>query len=371
MVHGDLSVLKKVKVLLSLTGFGLRRCLKSLPRMAGTFFAAMCALIIVMYAAYRTAEALGTFSPAVVDVALEKEDQMTALLLSLAGNMPSVENASKLVITDNDTAEKDVASGKADAAVFLPADLYNDVDSGINTHVRVVIREDSGIRAAAFRELVTDAVSILRSAEACVYTRGSLCDESERQQIYDETAEKLTDMVRNRESLFGRTIQVSSFSGDLTSYYASSLLLAVLFTVSSGFSAFYGREDRMAAMLLRRNGVNLPTQVFSRFISQTLCCICMSLPLTLIMRTVLSEDFRVFPAVVIASAAASLWSVFIFSIFAGSESRDIVYAAATWVQVLCCGGLIPVAFIRIPHFREVFEKLPYSLLVSYVSELLS
>ncbi|MCR5304130.1 MAG: ABC transporter permease [Lachnospiraceae bacterium] len=338
--------------------------------MTGIFLLSALTLVSLLYLSFKAFGGEESVS-AVVDVGLEREDETISLLLGLAGNMPSVSSVTELVITDYPSAKKDVEEGRADAAVFIPADFFEDVDSGVNTPVRVIIRDDSGIRGTVFRELLTDAVSMLRSSEACVYTRGALSDEEHRQQAYDEAARELADVIRKRDFIYDEPEMVSAFPGSVRGYFAASFIFGVVFIYASGFSAFYGNEDKRVRLLLKRNGVNPVLPGLASLISCFVSCLCPGMALAAGMVLFGIAGCGAFAGAAIASAAAAVWSCMIFRVFMGREERLVIYTGLTCMLLLCGGGIIPAAFIRPGFLSGIAENFPYYRLIAFAAEVMS
>lgn len=88
----------------------------------------------------------------------------------------------------------------------LPEQFYEDVDSGKNTPATIYFPEKASLNTRVFGELVTDGVSLLRTAEAGVYATYDTAQiyqaEISRDQIGDVISELYIYEAFDRTSVF-------------------------------------------------------------------------------------------------------------------------------------------------------------------------
>ena len=103
----------------------------------------------------------------IVNVALvvPEGEKMTRMAVRFIEGMDSVKSVCKFEYMEKDAAIKAMQEGTVQAVIDLPENFYEDVDSGINTPANIYVPKESALHVELFKELLSDGVSILQTAE--------------------------------------------------------------------------------------------------------------------------------------------------------------------------------------------------------------
>jgi len=101
---------------------------------------------------------------------IDEKDENVKLITKVVSAMESVASICEFVYVGEEEAKELLAADELQAAIILPENFYEDVDSGYNTPVTVYVSENASLNQKVFQELLTDGVSLLRTSEAGVYS---------------------------------------------------------------------------------------------------------------------------------------------------------------------------------------------------------
>ena len=111
----------------------------------------------------------GVFQTAEIGVVIPEDEAQTKMVAQFISAMDSVKSVCHFQYLDQGEAMESLEEGTLDAVLSLPEQFYEDVDSGKNTPATIYFPENAPLNTRVFGELVTDGVSLLRTAEAGVY----------------------------------------------------------------------------------------------------------------------------------------------------------------------------------------------------------
>ena len=111
----------------------------------------------------------GVFQTAEIGVVIPEDEAQTKMVAQFISAMDSVKSVCHFQYLDQGEAMASLEEGTLDAVLSLPEQFYEDVDSGKNTPATIYFPENAPLNTKVFGELVTDGVSLLRTAEAGVY----------------------------------------------------------------------------------------------------------------------------------------------------------------------------------------------------------
>ena len=112
----------------------------------------------------------GVFQTAEIGVVIPEDEAQTKMVAQFISAMDSVKSVCHFQYLNQDKAMASLEKGTLDAVLSLPEQFYEDVDSGKNTPATIYFPENAPLNTRVFGELVTDGVSLLRTAGA-----GCLC----------------------------------------------------------------------------------------------------------------------------------------------------------------------------------------------------
>lgn len=141
----------------------------------------------------------------------------------------------------------------------LPEQFYEDVDSGKNTPATIYFPEKASLNTRVFGELVTDGVSLLRTAEAGVYATYDTAQiyqaEISRDQIGDVISELYIYEAFDRTSVFQKNVYSSLGKADLCQYYFSAAVLLLLLMMGVNYGYLYQKQSRAVEDKIRIYGI--------------------------------------------------------------------------------------------------------------------
>ena len=196
-----------------------------------------------------------------VKVAFCTEDKGSAMksALDLVSSMKSLEHLCSFVYMDENEAVREIRDGRVDCAVVFPENFYKDINTGINTPARVIFQKDSTLGQEIFREIITDAVSMIDTAEAGIYAVTYASDECEMKIAREDMEYLLTKVfaltVLKRDSVFLPFVYGFTASLGLWDYYAVAAVFCIMLMTGLFFGYLYSEGEAVISRKLRINGI--------------------------------------------------------------------------------------------------------------------
>ena len=194
-----------------------------------------------------------------VDIAADGNQPDINLITSILSQTDSVKSVCSFEIKDKEQAENDIADAKADAAVILGEDFYDDVNNGVNTPVTIILGKRLRIGTETFKELARDGVSYIRTTEAAVYaaddTAAAYSMNIDTAKLQDAVSDIFISAVMNRGALFDAEVLLPFGKIGQNGYYASSFVTLFLLFLGFGFRYMYRKDGRAVDERLRMYGI--------------------------------------------------------------------------------------------------------------------
>ena len=293
-------------------------------------------------ALYTLLQSLGISEPVKIAVSAPGDGSMSRMAIRLLQGMDSIKVVCEFELTDEADAREGVYTGKYGAAIVLPEDFYEGVNTGVNPPALILVPEDMSDGLKNFGDLLEASVSLVDTVEGGIYAV------SDAYYVYGMKVSK-TDMenyltnisfdtLLNRIKFFDEELESSLDVDDLISYAAVSACLLILMVTCTGFGYLYSKRTRSVEYLLRRNGIGPVKKGFVRLFV-------MMLQLVII--------YLVFMLVIFAASRYMLSSEIEVLALAG---KSLTYALD---DLKMAGNVIPVLFCICG-----FTHLVYSLLGS-------
>ena len=357
--------------------------------------AAVILAAVIFSAAMSRGQVLPKASVAVVCVtqagengALEDADidMVSRLGIGSISGMKSVETIADIKTMKLAEAENGLQDGSVDAAVYITPNVYQDINTGVNTPITVRLgRDAASLDGSLFVSLITAGVRMLRTIEAAVYTPYAL----EANYRLTDTAQAIGDRIfdiylkkaLSRGKMWGQET-VSAF-GDLSiiEFYIISGIIFIIMLFGLGFASFYSSSERQVLTLLCRSGIPQAATGLARLIAIVLILLIFECILFIAGRTALlcmnsPEAAEAMPSFIlhaIASAlpdvARGLLSALIIALLAASlihvcgqwirqGSIPLIYTLIVIVLFVVTGGLLPNAYLpamlrKVTYFSPV------------------
>ena len=201
----------------------------------------------------------GVFQTAEIGVVIPEDEAQTKMVAQFISAMDSVKSVCHFQYLDQGEAMASLEEGTLDAVLSLPEQFYEDVDSGKNTPATIYFPENAPLNTRVFGELVTDGVSLLRTAEAGVYAAYDTAQiyqtEISRDQIGDVISGLYIYEAFDRTSVFQKNVYSSLGKADLYQYYFSAAVLLLLLMMGVNYGYLYQKQSRAVEEKIRIYGI--------------------------------------------------------------------------------------------------------------------
>mgnify|MGYP002852450786 CR=1 FL=1 len=234
-------------------------------RAAMAFVSGLASLIIIStivigsaVALFALLQSLSVSNPISVAIASD-DDSLPDFALRLARSMDSVKAVCEFELTDSESARKGLTEGKYGAAILLPGDFYNDVNTGINTPATMLVPKNmtGGIRN--FGELLETGVSFIDTVEGGIYavTDAGLIYgmKVSRQDMENYLTDIAFDTILKRTGIFSEEFDSTFDTAGLISYYVVCAFLLIILFSCTGFGYLYSKRSQSVEYNFKRIGL--------------------------------------------------------------------------------------------------------------------
>ena len=306
----------------------------------------------------------GVFQTAEIGVVIPEDENQTKMVAQFISNMDSVKSVCHFQYLDQKSALDALDAGSLDAVLSLPEQFYEDVDSGKNTPATIYFPKNAPLNTRVFGELVTDGVSLLRTAEAGVYaaydTAGIYRAELTNDQIGDVISDLYIYEAFDRTLVFQKSVYSSLGKADLYQYYFSAGVLILLLMLGVNQSHLYQRQSRAVENKIRIYGIGegknalvklflmtIPLWLAGTIIYVAGCAVSKQYHLSF-----LWFDREVLAGTLLLAAVIAAYFHLVYTISGESTRGTVVLLAVNMLQVIASGIVIPTAYLP-----KLFEKI--------------
>ena len=252
----------------------LKRALKCLPLMAAgaavlMFFMGAAALLAGK--ALYGGQAAGRIT---VGVALPENDILAKQVTSMLSSLESVKSICDLSYMSREECLEGMENGELLAALLIPEGFVQDIMSGVNTPVPVLLPENAGVESRIFKELADAGAQTLSAAQAGIYAGDEVLDRfhcsEARAQLERDLNRLYLEYSLPRGELFRKT--AVSASGDVKPvvFYAISLFILALMLSAIPVSGFLLPQNPVLRRQLLLAGVGPVSMILSRILGLAL-----------------------------------------------------------------------------------------------------
>lgn len=306
----------------------------------------------------------GVFQTAEIGVVIPEDENQTKMVVQFISNMDSVKSVCHFQYLDQKSALDALDAGSLDAVISLPEQFYEDVDSGKNTPATIYFPENAPLNTRVFGELVTDGVSLLRTAEAGVYaaydTAGIYKAELTNDQIGDVISDLYIYEAFDRTLVFQKSVYSSLGKADLYQYYFSAGVLILLLMLGVNQSHLYQRQSRAVENKIRIYGIGEGKNALIKLLLMTIplwlagtiiyvagCAVSKQYHLSF-----LWFDREVLAGTLLLAAVIAAYFHLVYTVSGESTRGTVVLLAVNMLQVIASGVVIPTAYLP-----KLFEKI--------------
>lgn len=323
----------------------------------------------------------GVFQTAEIGVVIPEDEAQTKMVAQFISAMDSVKSVCHFQYLNQDKAMASLEKGTLDAVLSLPEQFYEDVDSGKNTPATIYFPENAPLNTRVFGELVTDGVSLLRTAEAGVYAAYDTAQihqtEISRDQIGDVISGLYIYEAFDRTSVFQKNVYSSLGKADLYQYYFSAAVLLLLLMMGVNYGYLYQKQSRAVEEKIRIYGIGeeknalikvllmtVPLWLVGILVYATGCLVSGKLHLSF-----LWFDREVLSGTLLLAAVIAAYFHLVYTISGESTRGTIVLLAVNVFQIMASGVVIPAAYLP-GIFGKIGAFFPLTFWDSYYLKLL-
>ncbi len=353
-----------------------KKALLILPRFLLTIAVTAAILIGATFLLYQDAQERRLLPRLQIGCVVPDGDAATAFTARMIANMDALKNLCDFAILSEEEADSSLLSGRLHMAFYLTPDIYNDVNNGVNTPVRIRVSKDSGMAVQMFKDLVYVGLSILQSGESANYALGETARDYEMTldvaALRDNIASQSISLALNRAKIY-TTYLLSAYGNiSMAGFYVMTVLFAIVcLFLGMGFGALYDRKERTVDQCLRRMGIRTLSQTLSRLLSMGVVIWVMMVFILFIVGTFTAiAPFSLsllLPLIPLAFSVAAF--IHMGSALTAGEQGSLFYLLLCVLLFVLGGGLFPSAYLP-PSLKNIAAFLPIKAWQQYLSGLL-
>lgn len=341
----------------------IKRGISLIPFFIRSFLVSFILLSLVILAAAILMNKAGNFDKMQIDVYIDNEGTMerinsqTRLAAGMVARMDSFQSISRFVFKDSEEqARRDVAEGKAAAAIILTSDFYDNINRGENTPLTVLVSKENELNNAVFKENVSSLVNILQDAESAVYALDLISVKYEfvgkQVDVENRVSVELMQKFFNRGEIFEEE-NISVYDGaSAAEFYMISVIMLLIAAVGAVFSTLYSEESFETRIALRRAGIGRLWMGIAHVVSMVLVLYVFVLLFSKAGFEVLkyigegTHEYSVVDALKLLFPLAFLATVFhfIYTLIRKSRNSELIFVIIMMIQIICGGSVIPLAY---------------------------
>lgn len=310
-----------------------------------------------------------------IAVAAEGSSENTELALSFLEHMETVASLCSFVYTSEAEGMEMLESGEAAALLVVPETLVEDIISGANTPVRVILAPGMDVSSALVEEVTSAGAGTLGASQAGIYGAYDLYTrygyETELSQAYDDLNQIYLTAALSRTSLFdGETVSATGELSVLEYYLASGIvLLLLLWGMTCG--SFLEKDSRSLSRKLRIAGIGGGKRTLVKCLTAFLTMAAGILILALLAAGIWTglrgqwpgELLARLPMLLPLCACACALTVCLYQAAPTAGSGILLIFLVSASLLFLAGGFVPSAFLP-----QSFENLSRFLPASWMME---
>lgn len=214
-----------------------------------------------IWAAGRVLKDQEEFQKVRVGVVIPDESRTSKQVMRILYAMESVNSVCSFTYLEKDEVGTAIQKHQVQAVIQVTPSFYDDVNTGVNTPVQLLIGKDTDYETGIFYELVTDGAELVRVTEAAIYAASDAMQLYETKLTVSEMEDLFTGLYMNailtRTDTFEQRLLSPIGQRDLVQYYYISGLCVLLLMVSLNFGRLYGKQEQKVLLLLQRQGLTV------------------------------------------------------------------------------------------------------------------
>lgn len=321
------------------------------------------------------------FDKITVGIVIADDSDDSKTLFRLLYAMESVNSICKFTYMEEEEAQEELANGNIHAVVMLNPDFYEDVYTGVNTPVQLLLGREKGFETSIFYELVLDGCELVRITEGAIYATMDVMDVYETKISVSDMQDMFTKLyienILRRYDTFEEILLSPTGELNYTQYYFVSVVCIVVLLFGLNFAVLYKDGEMAIARLLRREGLsNISVSMVKTIV--------MSVQIWLVMTAwygggcifcYFAESaflsWSVWGWLLLIPVAVSMAAYFnmIYSWCQNRSKSGMILFVMNTLMLLVSGVLVPVSYM--PEWVEaIYNVMPLTAWWQYISSVL-
>jgi len=321
-------------------------------------------------ALYALLQSLGVSEPVRVAVSVPGDGSMSKMAIRLLEGMDSIKAVCEFELTNETDATGGVYEGRYGAAIILPENFYNDVNTGVNTPALILIPSDMSDGVKSFGELLETAVSLVDTVEGGIYAvtdagfvYGMKVSRTDMENYLTNIA---FDTLLKRTKFFSESFESSLDVNGLISYYAVCAGLLIVMINCTGFGYLYSKRSKCVEYSLRRIGLGPVKTGFVKLLAE-MCQLVIIFTIYLLALKLFSHILVLRESEALILSGESLleacgilsgfknvipvlfcicgFSHFVYCLFRGREDSGLILLIVFMIMLVLGGCIVPSVFL--------------------------
>lgn len=203
-----------------------------------------------------------------IGVVLPEQDTLAVTAVRMLTSLESVKSVCDFHYLDETDGRKQMQDGKLHALMLVPDGFVEDIMTGENTPITIVLPNHPGMEGMVFKELADAGARTLGVAQGSIYAVDELCIRYEMSGAISQVEDELNRIYLSYSlprADYYRDIKVSAVA-DVTvvQFYAISAALLFLFLSGIPLAALCERDKQVLESKLRSIGIGIGLQVLAK-----------------------------------------------------------------------------------------------------------
>lgn len=310
-----------------------------------------------------------------VAVILPEQDPLSRKAMGMLQSLESVKSLCDFTNMSREEAENGLKKGSVYAALFIPEGFVQDIMSGTNTPVTVVLADQSQMESRIFKELTQGGSKILGAAQAGIYSGDEYLIKKGRQEeipaLEDELNRLYLEASLPRMDYFKKVKINGAGNISITCFYGiSASVLVLLFSVLSvaGFLLPWNKGMRES---LDGAGMGPEIRTAGRILGLSFLLFCITFPgvsAAVVMdqipvKHLLSLEFaKIIALSVLTDLSAAAFCNGLFRLSGSLPGGVLLLFLVTTVSHFAAGGFLPKVFLP-QAVQRVSSCMPTAVLM--------
>ena len=316
-----------------------------------------------------------------VGVAVPEGEKETKAVVRFLSAMESVESVCNFQYFPRDEAMEKLYEGEVQAVIVLPESLYEDMYSGQKGRIFVYLPENPPFRVQVFRELLSDGLSLLMTAEAGALASSDMAEDGFSKMKPYEAANYISyayiRCALERSKMFGKYVYSPLGQMELYPYYFAAAVSVLLLMSGLNYSFLYQGNSRAVEQKLRIMGLGAlkasAIKILVMANASWLLAAAAYLAGCLFSRWSKSYFLWFHGSALLwlipAGIGAAVYFHAVFSIFGKGMQGAVFLLSVNAVMLFCSGVAIPSAYLP-EMVGRLGKYLPLNILHQYCAEVL-